>query len=381
MKILIAGDFCPIGRTEHFLNNEDYASLFNGYQNIVKEVDYAVVNLECPHTTSNQRISKTGPSIKSENENSFAALRFAGFDLLTLANNHILDYGEGGLMDTIHRAEKFGFEVVGAGKNRDEAKKPLIKDIAGLTVGFLNFAENEFCAATSKFAGAYTLDLIDNFTEIRALKKKVDKVILIYHGGREHYQLPTPELRRRFHFFVESGADAIVAHHTHCVSGYEYHQGRPIVYSVGNFIFDYKKKYQTGKWTEGMSVILNLKNEDFLVEIVPHYQGRLKQSSLHLLGEEEKKKFLKKIENLNNILADDVRLMEEWQKYLITQEKFYLSSLYLKNIYVRMLFIKGILPASWLRSRHNKLLLNLFRCETHQEITKNIFEESERKNL
>ena len=92
----------------------------------------------------------------------------------------------------------------------------------------------------------------------------------------EHYQLPTPQQRRRLRYFIDSGVDAIVAHHTHCVSGYEYYDGKPIVYSVGNFIFDYKKKYQQGMWTEGMSVILILKdiNSNFNLSLIPHTQGK-----------------------------------------------------------------------------------------------------------
>src|SRR5690554_175107 len=100
MKILIAGDFCPIGRTQHFLKNKDYANLFNGFEKIRATVDYAVVNFECPITESNTKIEKTGPCIKTEDINSLKALKFAGFDLLTLANNHIQDYSNHGVLDT-----------------------------------------------------------------------------------------------------------------------------------------------------------------------------------------------------------------------------------------------------------------------------------------
>lgn len=372
MKILISGDFCPIGRTEDFLKNEDYTALFNGFQEVVKTVDYAVVNLECPITTATQQIEKTGPCIKTENLNALDALKFAGFDLLTLANNHILDYDQQGVTDTLAQVKKYGFDLIGAGENRHESKKALIQEIKGKTIGFLNIAENEFCAATEDSAGAYTFDLIDNLNQIKLLKKRVDKVVLIYHGGREHYQLPSPEQRKRFRYFIESGVDAIVAHHTHCVSGFEYHLGKPIVYSLGNFIFDYKKKYQKGKWTQGMSVILNLDGENFTVELLPHTQGRANDSTLHLLENNDKKKFLEKVDELNVIIQDDVRFKKEWQQYIESQQKFYLASLYIKNLYIRFLFMKGVLPISILKSKHNNLMLNLMRCEAHHEISKDI---------
>src|SRR5690606_9777787 len=146
----------------------------------------------------------------------------------------------------------------------------------------------------------YTFDFIDNLKAIRDLKKTVDKVILIYHGGREHYQLPTPEQRRRLRFFIENGVDAIVAHHTHCVSGYEYFAGKPIVYSLGNFIFDYKAKYQKGTWTEGMSVILSLMDihSNFKIQLIPHLQGKAENPTLTILEGEERSRFLLNVERL-----------------------------------------------------------------------------------
>jgi len=382
MKILISGDFCPIGRNVKLIQEARYGALFNGYEDIVSEVDYAIVNLECPITTSTAAIPKTGPSIKTENPKSLEALQYAGFNLLTLANNHIQDYGGKGVMDTIQNAKKYDFETVGAANNLENAKKPVIKNINKVKLGIINIAENEFCAATDEIPGAYTFDLIDNFKLIQETKSKVDKLILIYHGGREHYQIPTPEQRKRLRFFIENGVDAIVAHHTHCVSGYEYYQNKPIVYSLGNFIFDYKKKYQKGLWTEGMSVILKLENENFKLDFIPHFQGREMDSTLQLMNENEKDAFLNKIDELSQIIQNDELFMKNWNTYLDSQESFYLPNLHVKNFYLRALFLKKILPASLLRFKHNKLLLNLLRCETHYEISRDILtKEYERKNL
>ncbi len=374
MKILIAGDYCPIGRTQKYLKEEDYKGLFNGFENIVKEVDYSIVNFECPVTKSHTKIVKTGPCLKTEDLNAFEALKYVGFNLLTLANNHIQDFSHEGVTDTINYAKERGFDVVGAGRNIKEASESFIKEINGIKIGFINIAENEFCAAEIDVPGAYTFDFIENTKIIKNTKSKVDKIVLIYHGGREHYQLPTPEQRKRFRYFIDSGVDAIVAHHTHCVSGYEFYDKKPIVYSLGNFIFDYKKKYQEGIWTEGMSVILKLENKDssFEIELIPHTQGKKDDSTLRLLRGDHKKAFLKKVNILSEIIVDDNKFQESWFNYIATQEKNYLSSLYIKNIYIRALFLFGILPISLLRSRHNILMLNLLRCEAHNEISKNV---------
>lgn len=368
IKLLITGDFCPIGRTEQIIKAENYHLLFNGFEKLRREVDYALVNLECPITNSKDAISKTGPCIKSSNKNAFKALKYAGFDMVTLANNHIQDYGSEGVNDTINEAINFGFDYVGAGANRANAVLPRIIRIKDKKIGFINLAENEFCAATEDEAGANTFDSVDTIKQILELKKNVDQLIVIYHGGREHYQLPTPEQRKRLRFFIDCGADAIIAHHTHCFSGYEYYNNKPIVYSLGNFIFDYKKKYQKGLWTEGMSVILTFEDKISL-EFIPHYQGKESNPNLELLTGESKNLFLEKVENLSKIIQNDMLFNNEWKNYIETQKGFYLSSLYIKNIYVRALFMKGILPSSWLKNHHNKLLLNLSRCETHREIT------------
>lgn len=372
MKILIAGDYCPIGRNAELIKNENYASLFNGFEEITKEVDYSIVNFECPITTSNHKIKKTGPCLKTEDLNALRALKYAGFDLLTLANNHIQDYGGQGVLDTIKYAGIEGFDVVGAGENKTDAAFPLIKCIKGLIIGFINIAENEFCAAEDNLAGANTFDFIDTTKTIKDLRDKVDKIILIYHGGREHYQLPTPELRRRLRYFIDCGVDAIIGHHTHCFSGYEYYNNKPIVYSVGNFIFDYKPKYQTGLFTEGMGVILHLEENEFKIELIPFFQGRKQDSTLRLLNVNERKTFIERVEELSCIIQDDKLFEKNWQSFLETQNEYYLPSFYIKNIYLRALFMKGFLPASIFKQKHNKLLLNLIRCESHLEISKEL---------
>ena len=374
IKILVSGDFCPIGRTEKYLKEKRFQDLFNGFEKITNQVDYSIVNFECPITNSDKTIDKTGPCIKTENLNSLKALKFAGFDMLTLANNHILDYSSSGVLDTIKYCKAEKFEIIGAGKNINEASDPVIIELEGVKIGFLNIAENEFCAATDNTPGASTFDFVNNSKSIKSLNNQVDKIVLIYHGGREHYQLPTPNQRKRFRYFIELGVDAIVGHHTHCVGGYEFYKGKPIIYSLGNFIFDYKKKYQTGKWTEGMSVILSLenKNESFNFKLLPHIQGHINDSSLNILNGNDKEHFLKKINDLSNSITNDEIFFNEWRKYIKTQESYYLSSLYVKNIFLRILYMKKIFPSFLLKSNHNKLLLNLIRCESHHEISKEI---------
>jgi len=384
MKILVAGDYCPIGRVTEMLDNSMNNGLFGGYTEVLKEMDFSIINLECPVTNSSNGILKTGPLLKSENLQSLISLKELGFDLLTLANNHILDYSQDGVLDTIRNAHGVGLETVGAGENLEIASRPYIVNLDNQSVGILNMAENEFCGATIHTAGAFTFDLISILTIIKNIRSTVDKVILIYHGGREHYNLPTPEIRRRFRFLIDSGVDAIVAHHTHCIGGFEYYKDKPIVYSLGNFLFDYKVKYQKGEWIYGYCVKLSSLDKDspFKIDFIPHMQGEKSDFRLRLLIGEEKNLVLDKIYGLNKIIKDDDKFFQSWYSYLISQRTFYLSSLMIKNKYLRYLFMLRFLPSGFLYSRHNRLVLNLIRCETHHEILKNILIiENENSNI
>ena len=102
------------------------------------------------------------------------------------------------------------------------------------------------------------------------------------------------------------------------------------IYSIGNFIFDYKKKYQKGIWTEGMSVILELKdiNSNFRISLIPHTQGKEDDSTLKLMQDSQKEEFINKIKSLSETITNDELFLKAWHNYILTQEKFYLSSLY-----------------------------------------------------
>ena len=117
IKILITGDYCPIGRNSFTIQQEQFATLFGGFENYSKSVDLAITNLECPLTTSNHPIKKTGPNIKSTLDG-ILPLKYAGFGLVTLANNHIMDYGAEGLESTMAVCNKEGINFVGAEKLR-----------------------------------------------------------------------------------------------------------------------------------------------------------------------------------------------------------------------------------------------------------------------
>jgi poly-gamma-glutamate capsule biosynthesis protein CapA/YwtB (metallophosphatase superfamily) len=368
MKLFITGDFCPIGRNDELIHSKDYKLVFGDILNYLDSADLSITNLEAPATESTNPIIKSGPNIKVK-PTTLNSLFNAGFNLVTLANNHIQDYGSIGIKDTMSYCKEYNIDFVGAGSNLAEARKPFITIIENKKIGILNFAENEFCAATSNTYGANPVNIINNHNDIVNLKKQVDYIIIIAHGGREHYQLPTPNLRERYRFYAECGADLIIGHHTHCYSGYEIHNNTPIFYSLGNFIFDYKKKYQKGLWTQGFGLEITIINDNIDFKLIPFHQGRESNPRLVLFNEEEKKEFDENIKKLNNIITNDIAFFDKWNDYLKSQKADYKGNLLIQNKFIRAAIKKGLLPKLYFHSKsHKVLLLNLFQCESHREI-------------
>jgi poly-gamma-glutamate synthesis protein (capsule biosynthesis protein) len=145
-KILIAGDFCPQLRVANFIEkNDDSTVIFNEIQSIVKNADYSIVNLECPVVLGEEArpIKKIGPHLRCD-EKTIKLIKSLGFEMITLANNHIYDYGEIGIKDTLEVCKNYGITTVGAGVNLEQAKKNVSHEIKGKCFSFINCCEHEF---------------------------------------------------------------------------------------------------------------------------------------------------------------------------------------------------------------------------------------------
>ncbi len=169
ISLLIAGDFAPKRQMNAQLAEGKYEDLLREVIPIIKQSDYSVVNLEAPIVVEKAKpIEKTGPNLKG-NKRSIEAIKVAGFDLLTLANNHIYDYGDEGINDTIKSCEEYGVDYVGAGHNLNEASKTFFKEIKGKQFAVVNFCENEWSVATPDKAGANPLNIVANCRKIKKL--------------------------------------------------------------------------------------------------------------------------------------------------------------------------------------------------------------------
>lgn len=360
MKLLIAGDLSLQDRTNKTWQPQELQDAFSDIRNVAKECNHAIVNLESPVTDNNCPILKDGPKLKN-NSSVFNVIKYCGFDIVTLANNHLKDYGPKGVIDTIRECEEHHIMCVGAGEDLSSSRKPIVIKDGCVSIGILNVCEHESSIAFSTKAGAAPLDFPNLYEDISSLRGHVDKIIVIIHGGREHYQLPTPRMKREYRMIADFGADIIVNHHQHCFSGYEIYKGKPIFYGLGNFFFDNPNK-RNDKWNDGLLLQLNI-NEDKTEFVLFPFEQCNKEPKIDLKTYDD---FKLQIEELNDIISDVNRLEQSFES-LASSAKILFPFLPFGNRYYRFLYLKNLLPACI--SKKNKALIeNALSCETHREL-------------
>lgn len=310
MNVIIAGDFAPRHRLAKQVEERRFQEIFpDELVAIIKSADYSLVNFESPIIEKGFKpIKKCGPNLGCTSD-AVDAVKYAGFTAVTMANNHIFDYGTDGLNKSVECCKKTGLDVVGVGKNLQDAERTLYVEKAGTKLAIINCCEHEFSIATETYGGANPLNPIRQYYAIQEAKKQADYVLVIVHGGHEHYQLPSPRMQETYRFFVDAGADAVVNHHQHCYSGYEIYNGKPIFYGLGNFCFDYNGT-PTQKWTEGYMVEIDFV-KDITFNIYPYCQYG-DQPSVVLLDENY---FNKNISSLNEAIKDEITLNKRIEEY------------------------------------------------------------------
>lgn len=370
IKILICGDFAPNRRIANLIELGDY-SFFDEVKPIAEHADYAILNLETPVVEDNSFASpiiKSGPIIKCS-PNAMDAVVWAGFNCITLANNHCFDYGQKGIEYTLKHSERVGLEYVGAGRDINEAQSILIKEINNEKIAIINYCEHEFNIATETHGGGNPLNPVLNYYDIKRARKEADYVIVIIHGGTEDYQLPTPRMVDNYRFFIDCGADAVINGHQHCYGGYEIYKSKPIFYGLGNFCFDSFTPEYKKEWTEGYMVELSLVNKDLITfDTVPYVQCAV-SPKVKIMKDNEY--FYKHLNSLNEIIENPLMLEKEFCKMAKKENRFYYLSPY-SNKYIGWLKTHKLLP----RFIEKRLLTlrqiinidGMLRCESHIDI-------------
>lgn len=364
IKIFISGDFAPRLRANEVINNGDYQLLYNDILPLIKESDIAITNLESPLLENGKPSAKIGPNLKAPLK-SIAALKYAGFDMVTLANNHMMDYGQEGLFSTIKACEDSQIKHIGAGTNLEEAKRIQYFNMKAQRIAFINCCENECSTTQNDEPGCNPLSEVGLFYQINEAKSNSDYVILIIHGGHETFEYPSLRMKKLYRWFVDLGVDAVIGHHTHCFSGFEIYKEKPIVYSLGNFVFDSDKRKSS--WNIGAAAIVSIQESNIGLSLIPFTQCD-DNVGVRLFGEKEKEDWLSKERIRTNLIQDDKLLYNEFRTFVAAQERMYRSYLEPKS---SSLIIaaknRGWLPRR-VRGDKRLLLQNIIRAEAHRDI-------------
>lgn len=244
-------------------------------------------------------------------------------NLCTLANNHVLDYDEQGVLDTINFCKEHNIQTVGAGKNKEEAAKVFYKDSPKGKIAFINIAENEWASATETTAGANGMDLIDDVKQIQEAKKKSDFVFVIVHGGHEYYNLPSPRMQKQYRFYIDNGADLVVGHHTHCISGMETYEDKPIYYSLGNFLFTKSKAKKSDDWYKGIILEVEISETKNIITREIFVEQSKDDFQLSLIKGEELEEIQERFEVFSNNIVDSEKLVTKWTNYILDKSNLY----------------------------------------------------------
>ncbi|MCA1031504.1 CapA family protein [Bacillus timonensis] len=263
----------------------------------VEKADYAVVNLETAVTdTANQKDTTQLYNFKSD-PIALEGLVNAGFDMVSLANNHALDYQLAGFLDTIRHVENYGLEYIGAGQNEQEAYGAKRVTIKGKELKFMGFSR--FMPSTTWYAGVNKPGIASAYQEekvIEAIKRESSEGDLLFvyiHWGVEKNNQPEHWQRDYARRMIEAGADAIIGAHPHVLQGFEYINGKPVAYSLGNFLFpDYVK----GKTAETGLLTLTIQEDKIGMSFSPY---TIHKDQIKKVDETERKRLLSYLEAIS----------------------------------------------------------------------------------
>jgi poly-gamma-glutamate capsule biosynthesis protein CapA/YwtB (metallophosphatase superfamily) len=336
------------------------------------QADYYIANLETPITDlSSSAIRKTGPKIKG----SFQSLQnivsqFKGKLILTLANNHIMDYGQEGLYNTIDACKKLNIVTIGIENNDRNTTKVHKVEINNKKIAVLAIAEHQFGYANKNRIGYSALD--DTvFSEIRRLKQSNDFVIVSTHAGIEMSPLPSPEWRKTYREFITAGADIVHGHHAHVPQVTESYEQGYIYYGLGNAIVNPEKWKSRKMFSHSLAVEIIFSDK---LEVKEHLmQLKVQNNSVVLskLQGADLDKASETLRSINSLFLDKSKYEKVWQELCFALvDGFYLKG-YKKA--TKKSFKK--ITKSFFKNDHTnwneKRMLSLYsimNCESHRHV-------------
>lgn len=242
LRISLVGDILLDRAVAQYIENNDVDYPWEKATSIFGASDLVLGNLETSVGIGGQIDINKQYTFQSKPE-TLKGMVNAGVHGVAIANNHILDYGQEGFVQTLNYLDAYGIKYAGGGKNIEVALKPVVWEMKGMKIGFLAFSRVIYDVswyATEKRPGI--LSAYDHYTKqvsetISKAREQVDFLIVSVHWGKELAQYPEQDEIKLGRMMIDSGADVIMGHHPHVLQGIEFYKNKPIVYSLGNFVF------------------------------------------------------------------------------------------------------------------------------------------------
>ncbi len=270
------------------LNNVLSKALISEFQN----ADVAMVNQEFPFSTRGEKMANKQYTFRANPKyvNLFTDM---GIDVVSLANNHTLDYGRDAFDDTFSTLDEAGIEYIGAGENLDRAKESFTIDVGGKIITYLAASRvlpvGDWYASDNKSGIFSTYDTTLLCQEIKEAEEYSDFTVVYVHWGVEHNSMPEAYQRNMAKEYIDAGADAVIGCHTHCLQGVEYYKGKPVIYSLGNFMFG-------AQIDKTLLYKLVIAGDDVSVNITPCKSSGYK--TFELTNAKEKESFFKEFQKI-----------------------------------------------------------------------------------
>lgn len=369
--VLIGGDLVPTDSNEKEFRDGDIRSLINkNLWDIISSAGYRIFNLETPLTDTKHPISKEGPKFIAKTS-TIKGIKALNTDLVTLANNHILDQDEQGIRNTIHNLKQSKIAYVGGGYNLNAASKPYIFEKNGLRIGVYACVEHEYTIATDIKGGANPFEPLDSLDHIANLSAKCDYTLVLYHGGKEFYRYPTPYLQKVCRKIIEKGANLVICQHSHCIGCYEEYNQGTILYGQGNFIFDLEDSVNNKFYETSLLVKLNFRQTVEISYIPIRKAGK----RIQLAMDEDKNAILKSFYQRSEQIKEKGFIENKYKELALQKGSRYLlrySKIGDLLSVIDMKFFKGkMLDRSFgclYSQRQKRTIENTMQCEVHREL-------------
>lgn len=364
-RLLIGADFVPTkSNKDLFIKGNDKELFGVELSELFATSDATILNLEAPITNSDYKIQKEGgPNLKTYPEILNIIKKFPGL-VLSGANNHIYDYSQAGIEDTINYLEENKINHVGFGLDVSQASNVFFLEFENIKIGIYACSEKEFCCASESRGGGNGYDPLISFDEIANARNKCDYLVVLFHGGRENYRYPTVQLKRVCMKMVDSGASIVVCQHSHCIGTYEIYKESVIMYGQGNVLFDFN---DIEEWKTSVLIELAFNAGKITYSFIPIEKKDEKvvaavSSAEDILNDLEKRS--ERIQDINFLKKEYLNFCEKQKNVLLLRGVLGIDN---RLVLAINKITKGKIVEWLFNKKHRLLLLNYIRCESIRE--------------